>query len=179
MAGVGQEPPLAGESSVEPLEHPVEGVGEPGDLVVGALEGDAAAQIGGLDLSSHVGDLLHRPQNSPRHHPSDHDAQQEQGDQGEDRRFGDLVEDDLVVYRLDHPHLAGGQAGEHTDLDAVLDDGAARPDVLGHRLTPQPVPEGHVDQAQQGASQTEDDGRVLHREPKADRVPGLHHSLSL
>ena len=175
VAGVGEESPLAGECPVQPLEHPVKGGGKPGDLVIGAFESDAAAQIGRLDLTGHVGDLLHRSEDPARHHPSNNDAQQEQGDQGEDRGLGHLVEDDLVVDRLDHPHLACGETGEDPDLDAVLDDGPARPHVLGHGLSTKPVSEGEVNQSEEGASQAEDNGRVLNRQPKADRVPGRHH----
>ena len=85
VAGVGEEPALAGECPVQPLEHPVKGGGESGDLVIGAFESDAAAQIGSLDVTGHIGDLLHRSEDPARHHPSNDDAQQEKGYQGEDR----------------------------------------------------------------------------------------------
>ena len=52
VAGVGEEPPLAGECPVQPLEHPVKGGGESGDLVIGALR----ERCGGSDRKpgSHV-----------------------------------------------------------------------------------------------------------------------------
>ena len=58
VAGVVEELPLADERRLEPVEHPVEGPGQRGDVVVAGL-GQPPGQVGVVDL---VGGLAQRPQ---------------------------------------------------------------------------------------------------------------------
>ncbi len=96
VGGLGEEAPLRLERPVEPVEHGIEGAGHPRELVVRPVEPDAAGQVGGLDLVGDLRDAGHRPQRPAGEEPADHDAQQEEGEDHDDRDRGDLVQDQLA-----------------------------------------------------------------------------------
>ena len=91
MAGVVDEAALRGVRRFQPVEHPVEGQREFGD-VVAAGHGHPLRQVGVLDAGGDAADLAHGRENLPGYHPRDEQRQQ----QAADGHAGD--DPDLVVH---------------------------------------------------------------------------------
>ena len=111
MGGVGDEVSLRLERSVEPPEQVIEGVAEPLELVVGAVEGEALSQAGGRDSAGGGGDGPDGPQ-----HPAGDQPAGQEGEHGHDGQSDSRVDQQLVRVRgalggLDGPglgHLVDG-----------------------------------------------------------------------
>jgi hypothetical protein len=170
VGGVVDHLALGGERPVEAAEHVVDGVGEVAQLVAGAVEGDAARQVGGADLPRGRRDPVDRPQHPPRQPPAHAEARDQQTAQC--TRGGVAHElERLVVDRLLHAGEVGGleqlALARHqpaVDLLHLLDgDRVQRSgvDALRHH---------GVDGQQHERRQCEQHERVGGGEPEPDRL---------
>ena len=86
-------------------DHGVEGVGQPRELVVGAVERDTSRQIGGLDVTSDLGDTPDGPQHTTRHHPTHPRLAIVMAPSAPNDHVRSSFERPLVGERLDGPEL--------------------------------------------------------------------------
>ena len=122
VRGVGDEPPLRGERTLQPLQQPVDGVGEVLQLVPGTGHGQPLVQAVRRDPPGGHGHLPQRAE-----HPAGHDPAEHQRDHGHDaqrdrRPDHQAVRDARVdlslrgrqlCLQLVDPDLVPGQRGRH------------------------------------------------------------------
>jgi hypothetical protein len=107
------------------------------------------------------GDLADRLQYPARHNPTDDDAEEKEEPYGEEGESGNLVEDDLVVDRLDGADLHLPVGGQDDHLARLEEDTATLPEMGHHRVGAETPLNGQVHQPEEGAAQPEDESRVL------------------
>jgi hypothetical protein len=152
---------LALEGLVDPAEHPVEGVGQAPQLVVGPTQADPTGQVAGLDLVDRSGDLADGTQHPPAHQPTDDEAHEEQAHQRAERVGAQRLEGPLVGPALH-------ELGEAVEVDATRNlDGH---DVGRHLLVVERVRQTDVDAGDDEGGEPEHDARVDDRETEADRA---------
>jgi hypothetical protein len=117
VRGVVDELALSGECVVEPVQHAVDGVGEPAQLVVGLAKPDPPGQVGGGDLLGGRDDPAHRAQRPPGQPPADDEAAREQPCQRADGVDPQRVQRVVVDHPLDVGDLCGG---ERVDRDPAV-----------------------------------------------------------
>nr|WP_198667154.1 hypothetical protein [Glycomyces dulcitolivorans] len=159
MGGVGGEAALRGERGFEAAQEVVDGVGEVGDLVAGAGQGQAAVEALGGDLAGDGGDAPQRAQDPLRQEAPD----QERDDDHEGERAGAGEEDlpGVALVGLGELPLEGGD---------LLDRGGGP--LAGGRLGVGVVAAGddeHEDEERRAAE--EERGAVQDREPRPRLEP--------
>jgi hypothetical protein len=85
VAGVGDELPLARESSLEAIEHVVEGVGQLAELVAWSLHADSVCQVLPARRARGRGELMDGAQDAPSDDPA--------RDRREDRYSGECQQE--------------------------------------------------------------------------------------
>ena len=86
----GNEAALPLEGGGEPVEHRIEGVGEPGELVVRAVDVDAFIEVRRREPLRGVGDACEGPQDASGHEPTDderRDGEDAERDRGLDEQL--------------------------------------------------------------------------------------------
>ena len=135
MRGVRREAAVGGQGGFQGIEHVIVGVGQVADLVAGARQRQAPAEVAGGGLSGGLVHSRQRGEHAAGHHPADRTGQQSQ--QGEhsqgDREHsveelgheGDL-QVDVAVVPVDARRLLGNGHLEaaHVQVDQGDEDGA-------------------------------------------------------
>ena len=167
MRGVLDERALRPDAAVEPVEHPVEGIGQIAQLVLRAVEMDAPGEVGRLDVAGDGGDPADRPGDAPGDDPADAEADRYERGQADDRqrpeagerRVADLalgVDDRLVdaeeVRQPEHVEDLGLEAG--------------RGDLARER---QHLVEGQIEPDDQDADDADEGGGIEDGEAEPDR----------
>ena len=163
VGGVGGEAALAAEGVVEPLDHVVEGVRQPPQLVVGAAQADAALEVRRADVARHARDPVDRRQRAARDHPAD---QQRRDEEEADRRERVVLQPlervlvDLALQLLRRHHARLGAAHDRR--------------AVGHRAAVQRVRQREVDAQHQQPGQHDEDGGVEDGQPQPQGARDVH-----
>ena len=189
VRGVGDEVPLALEGVVEPLEHPVEGVGQLLELVRRPAERDPLAQVLPRHAPGRPGDPPQRAQGAagqqpPRHdrHQRHHPERQQVLDQQPVQRVAAKLRPDRRCDR----HLRGARREPKLGTEGRRTAGRQHPqllellaDVVEVRARVEVVADQQIAERQQDGAGDQEDDPVEDRQSQPDRGRGPAHQASL
>lgn len=183
MRRVPDEPLLRGEGPLQPFQHVVEGVGQLLELVVRAVQLDAAGQVGSGHPARDAGDPAQRREHPPGHGVSEGEGDDAQAHEGQQRPVEERVER-LLALMVDAGVHRGVEVVRGRVLGQVADlAGHLAADDLERQLAAhvQGLGGQHVDDRQQQDAGDQEHAAVQQGEPYPDgrAQPGVRGLLLL
>lgn len=183
MRRVPDEPLLRGEGPLQPFQHVVEGVGQLLELVVRAVQFDAAGQVGSGHPAGDAGDPAQRREHPPGHGVAEGEGDDAQAHQGQQRPVEERVER-LLALVVDAGVHRGVEVVRRGVLGQVADlAGHLAADDLERQLAAhvQGLGGQHVDDRQQQDAGDQEHSAVQQGEPYPDgrAQPGVRGLLLL